>query len=64
LDPFSSQSAHALSQEAYYPAEEDVDQGGWEGGTYTLGGETHEGISRRDILADAAMRRRQAEKKE
>ena len=59
LDPFSSQSAHLLSEEEIYESEtEDVDGGGWEGGTYTLGGDAaHEGLSRRDILADAAMRR-------
>src|SRR5579871_225691 len=59
LDPFSSQSAHQLSKEEYYETEtEDVDGGGWEGGTYTLGGGTaQQGLSRRDILADAAMRR-------
>src|SRR5271170_6237900 len=66
LDVFSSRSAHALSNEEIYEAEEEddhVDGGGWEGGTYTLGGEAHEGVSRRDILADAAMRRMQREKK-
>lgn len=68
LDPFSSQSAHILSNEEYFePQEEEhVDGGGWEGGTYTLGGgsESHEGLSRRDILADAAMRRMQKKKEE
>ena len=59
LDPFASQSAHALSEEEIYEGEEHVDGGGWEGGTYTLGGEAHEGVTRRDILADAAMRRLQ-----
>jgi hypothetical protein len=64
LDVFSSQSAHALSNEEIYEGvEEHVDGGGWEGGTYTLGGDAHEGVSRRDILADAAMRRMQREKK-
>jgi WLM domain len=66
LDPFSSQSAHALSNEEYFESEEEyhVDGGGWEGGTYTLGGDgsSHEGLSRRDILADAAMRRMKKEK--
>jgi hypothetical protein len=67
LDPFSSQSAHALSSEEIYEAEDHVDGGAWEGGTYTVGGGdgTREaGLSRRDILADAAMRRMQKEKKE
>lgn len=66
LDPFSSQSAHLLSNEEHFEREEEetVDGGGWEGGTYTLGGEAHEGLSRRDILADAAMRRLQREKGE
>jgi len=64
LDIFSSRSAHALSNEEVYEGpEEHVDGGGWEGGTYTLGGEAHEGVSRRDILADAAMRRMQREKR-
>ena len=65
LDVFSSHSAHALSNEEIYEAEEaeHVDGGGWEGGTYTLGGEAHEGVSRRDILADAAMRRLQRERR-
>jgi WLM domain len=65
LDPFASQSAHALSNEEVFEPEEDhVDGGAWEGGTYTLGGggESHEGLSRRDILADAAMRRMQRDK--
>lgn len=65
LDPFSSQSAHALSHEEFYESDEEhVDGGVWEGGTYTLGGggETQTGLSRRDILADAAMRRLQREK--
>jgi WLM domain len=67
LDPFSSQSAHQLSREEYFESQEEhVDGGAWEGGTYTLGGgsDSHEGLSRRDILADAAMRRIQREKKE
>jgi hypothetical protein len=67
LDPFSSQSGHALSsEEIYVPEEEHVDGGGWEGGTYVLGGggsDANQGLSRRDILADAAMRRMQREKK-
>jgi hypothetical protein len=63
LDPFSSQSAHALSQEEYFEEEEHVDGGAWEGGTYTLGGDSHEGVTRRDILADAATRRINREKK-
>ena len=65
LDPFSSQSAHSLSNQEFYEPEEEehVDGGGWEGGTYTLGGEAHEGLSRRDILAEAATRRMQREKK-
>lgn len=64
LDPFSSQSAHALSHEEFFEGEEDhVDGGAWEGGTYTLGGDSHEGLTRRDILADAAMRRINREKK-
>ena len=66
LDPFSSQSAHILSHEEYFETEENhVDGGAWEGGTYTLGGsggESHDGLSRRDILADAAMRRMKREK--
>jgi WLM domain len=65
LDPFSSQSAHILSNEEYFESQEEhVDGGGWEGGTYTLGGgsESHEGLSRRDILAEAAMRRIQRKK--
>jgi hypothetical protein len=59
LDPFSSQSAHLLSTDEIYESEaEHVDGGGWEGGTYTLGGDgAQDGLSRRDILADAAMRR-------
>ena len=66
LDPFSSQSAHALSKDEYYESEtEEVDGGAWEGGTYTLGGDAaHEGLSRRDILADAAMRRMKRDKKQ
>jgi len=70
LDPFSSQSGHALSNEEIYEPEEEehVDGGGWEGGTYVLGGgsgsEANQGLSRRDILADAAMRRIQREKRE
>jgi hypothetical protein len=66
LDPFSG--GHALSnEEIYEPEEEHVDGGGWEGGTYVLGGsgsEANQGLSRRDILAEAAMRRMQREKKE
>ena len=66
LDPFSLQSAHALSKDEYYESEtEEVDGGAWEGGTYTLGGDAaHEGLSRRDILADAAMRRMKRDKKQ
>jgi len=67
LDPFSERGAHALSSEEVYEGEHDgeVDGGAWEGGTYTLGGQgVDEGLSRRDILADAAMRRMQREKKE
>lgn len=69
LDPFSSQSGRALSNEEIYQVEEEhVDGGGWEGGTYVLGGSdgsgANQGLSRRDILADAAMRRLQREKKE
>lgn len=43
--------------------EDHVDGGAWEGGTYTLGGDSHEGLTRRDILADAAMRRINREKR-
>jgi hypothetical protein len=66
LDPFSESGAHALSHEEIYEGEHgDVDGGAWEGGTYTLGGqEANESLSRRDILADAAMRRMKKEKKE
>ena len=66
LDPFATESGHLLSKEEVFEAEEEhVDAGAWEGGTYVLGGgsESHEGLSRRDILADAAMRRMQREKK-
>jgi hypothetical protein len=66
LDVFSSQSGHTLSNEEIFAIGEDnVDGGGWEGGTYTLGSSSgsHEGLSRRDILADAAMKRMQKEKK-
>jgi hypothetical protein len=67
LDPFSGQSAHALSNEEVFESEDHVDGGAWEGGTYTLGGgddTRNQGLTRRDILADAAMRRMQREKKE
>jgi hypothetical protein len=38
LDVFSSQSGHTLSNEEIFAIGEDnVDGGGWEGGTYTLG---------------------------
>ena len=51
----------------YKPEEEHLDGGGWEGGIQVLGGcglATIQGLSRRDILADAAMRRMQREKNE
>ncbi len=65
LDPFSERTARTLGSEIYEGEQGEVDVGGWEGGTYTLGGQgISEGLSRRDILADAAMRRMKKEKKE
>lgn len=68
----TSRGGKSVGNEEFYDpgdrlGEGEVDGGGWEGGEYVLGkspggGESVEGMSRREIMARAAMRRLEKEK--